>query len=123
MQLTSTTAGAFIHTVWTQEAGPSVPFDVIPAFTSFTPGAGKRGVYRFTRTGWNAEGVVVTSPLVIVMDDPGDVAPTAKAGADQTVTAGQLVTLNGMASIDELPPLSLRAYWIQIVGPPWRSIR
>src|SRR6185436_4930295 len=39
MQLTSTTAGAFIHTVWTQEAGPSVPFDVIPASTSFTPGA------------------------------------------------------------------------------------
>jgi hypothetical protein len=61
---------------------------------------------------------VTTTPLVIIMDDDGtEVAPTAKAGTDQTVTAGDLVTLDGgLSSDNSLTPL--RAYWLQIVGPP-----
>jgi hypothetical protein len=119
LQLTSTTTGAFIHTVWTQEAGPSVPIDVLSASPAFTPGVGKRGVYRFTRTGWDAQGLVVSSPLAIVVDDDlTEIAPTANAGADQTVTAGQLVQLDATLSTDNSPTATLIPFWVQIVGPP-----
>lgn len=56
------------------------------------------------------------SQVVVVVAPPGDVAPTADAGADQSVSAGTAVTLDGANSYDPDPGDSITYRWRQLGG-------
>lgn len=61
--------------------------------------------------------IVMDTNRVITATFTND-APTANAGADQTVSTGITVTLNGSSSFDEDPDQDITYKWEQISGTP-----
>jgi Chlamydia polymorphic membrane protein (Chlamydia_PMP). len=74
--------------------------------------------------GWSGDLSGSSSSNTLVMNNNKEVTatfsndpPTANAGADQTVVAGTLVTLDGSASSDADPTQTLSYQWTQTGGP------
>ena len=103
---------------WQQTDGPAVAVsgndgDSIRSFTPTSVGS-----YIFTLTVTDARGVSGADSVVITITNtppPNNQAPTANAGADQTVQIGTQVTLSGLASND--PDNNVLTYnWQQTGG-------
>jgi hypothetical protein len=113
----STGTGPLVF-AWTQTHGPATPLTgATAAAASFTPTLA--GTYRFLLVVRDANGLVDTAALTVVVDSAGNAAPTAAAGADGTGTAGSAITLDGLASSDDTSTFgtSLLAFWRQVSGP------
>lgn len=103
---------------WAQTAGAAVTLSSAGTATAtFTaPSLPADEVLSFELTVSNGKQSAVDTVNVTVLADPGAHTPKADAGADQTVTSGQLVTLNGSASSD--PHNKTLTYsWTLISGP------
>ena len=107
--------------LWEQTAGPAVtlsdPAAAAPTFTA--PVAGADGTsLNFQLTVTDDGGLTATDSCVVNVSPsaPANQPPTADAGPDQGVTAGDPVTLNGTGSSD--PDGTVDVYrWEQTSGP------
>ena len=104
---------------WEQVQGPAVslsdPFAVQPEFTAPTVGPeGAALVFRLTVT--DASGLA-SSAACIVNVTRNNLAPTADAGLNQTVSAGDAVFLTGGGSFD-LDDGIAAYHWCQLAGGP-----
>ncbi|MGI0039950.1 MAG: PKD domain-containing protein, partial [Nitrososphaera sp.] len=69
-------------------------------------------------SGWDSFNIGTTVPVADIVNPPPNDAPLANAGADQTVSIGSAVTLNGTASSDSDAGDSITDYiWSQKAGP------
>jgi hypothetical protein len=103
--------------MWAQTSGPAVTlFDPTAAEPTFVaPSVGTGGetlVFLLTVS----DGIDLSTDEVAVVVTNVNQAPTADAGADQTIDEGKAVTLNGTASSDpDADPLTYG--WTQLSGP------
>ena len=101
---------------WTQTAGPSVTLTgantATPSFTAPTGPA----TLTFQLMVTDNDGGTATDSVTVNVNAPGNEAPTADAGDDQTVDSGATVNLDGTGSAD--PDGTIDAYaWTQTAGP------
>jgi hypothetical protein len=99
---------------WTQTSGPEVTLSgantATPTFTAPTGGA----TLTFQLEVCNTDSLCDTDTVAIIV--PGNMAPTANAGPDQSVAPGAFVQLDGTASTD--PDGDALTYaWSQFSGP------
>ncbi|GIE84013.1 PKD domain-containing protein [Actinoplanes regularis] len=94
---------------WEQTAGPAVTLTGgTTSSASFVPTAAATYTFALTVTGPGGQSIPATVTVTVV---PATV-PVANAGADQTVTRGKAVTLNGSSSSN------VESYsWKQVSGP------
>ncbi len=103
--------------LWTQVAGTPVslskPSTATATFTAPQVQAGEALTFQLTVTDKNG---LKTTGACIVNVTSGSGAPSAQAGADQTVSELTIVTLNGSESTD--PDNAIASYaWQQVDGP------
>ena len=72
-----------------------------PSFTAPTGPA----TLTFKLTVTDNDGATDTDTVVVNVSEPGNEAPTANAGPDQTVASGATVNLNGNGSTDRPRPV------------------
>ncbi len=119
---TPNNAGQTLSYLWTQTSGPDVtladPGTATPDFTAPTllPGAANATLVFSLVVNDGIENSTADTVSVTVTA-PANVAPTANAGPDQTVTAGAAVTLDGSASDANNPNQPLVFAWTQTGGP------
>lgn len=102
---------------WVQVGGPTVTLnDASSAQPTFTaPEELADTEVKFALTVTDGVNISALDTVTITIHADND-APTADAGADQTVDEGTVVTLTGLASSDpELQGLSYT--WVQVAGP------
>jgi K319L-like, PKD domain len=108
--------GTIASYAWTQTGGPAVTLTgadtATPSFTAPTVAVSTDLTFSLTVT--DNDGATGTDTVVVTVNPP-NVAPTANAGADQTVTAGDLVTLDGTGSSDPNGD-ALTFSWTQLSG-------
>ncbi len=104
-----------LTTTWSVVSGPgSVTFGDASA-TSTTATFTSNGTY-VLRLSAN-DGDLSSSDDITITVEPQNSAPTANAGANQSITLPSNATLSGSASDDGLPSNSLTTLWSQISGP------
>lgn len=109
---------------WVQVSGPGAKIQGAGSATaSFTaPSLKSQQTLRFMVTTSDSAGDVGSAAVeVVVAADPKiavDVPPVAKAGGDQVVIGGAIVTLNGVSSIGQ----NLTFNWTQTSGSPQVSL-
>jgi hypothetical protein len=101
---------------WTQTGGPAVTLTGANTATpSFTAPAGP-ATLTFDLQVCDPEPLCDTDTVVVNVSGAGNTAPTADAGADQTVASGAAVSLDGTGSTD--PENDTLTYaWTQTGGP------
>jgi hypothetical protein len=101
---------------WTQTGGPAVTLTGANTATpSFTAPAGP-ATLTFDLQVCDPAPLCDTDSVVVNVSGPGNTAPTANAGPDQTVASGAAVSLNGTGSTD--PENDTLTYaWTQTGGP------
>ena len=108
--------GTPLSLVWRQTAGPPVTLSSMsganPSFTAPSPMT--TAVLAFQVQASDSVLTAVDTVFVTVQV-PTDAAPTANAGASQTVAEGSMVTLSGSGSDPDGDPLSFS--WTQVEGP------
>jgi hypothetical protein len=102
---------------WVQTAGSEVslddPISATPSFAA--PSVDTNGdILTFELTVTDNDLLTSTDEVSVVIQDV-NVPPIANAGTNQTVSEGDLVTLNGTATDDSSQDLTLS--WTQLVGP------
>jgi chitinase len=102
---------------WTQTAGTPVTLTgattLTPSFTAPPKAAGPQ-VLTFSLTA--NDGTSTSTPDTVDITIPGNAQPLPSAGADQTVSGGQTVTLTAAGSSD--PDGDALTYvWTQVAGP------
>ncbi len=102
---------------WTQTAGPTVTLSNTnvsrPTFTAPEVTAATSLAFRLTVS----DGVASSNDMVLITVNNVNRAPVADAGADQTVTEGSAVTLDGTGSSDPDAGSTLSYVWTQTAGP------
>ncbi|MCP4540906.1 MAG: choice-of-anchor D domain-containing protein [Chloroflexi bacterium] len=103
---------------WAQDGGPSVTFTPNLSITTFTAPTSTT-VLTFTRSVTDALGLPSAPVTVIttVSEGSANVAPVADGGGNQSVTVGEVVTLDGSGSSDPDGNLPLTYSWAQDGGP------
>ena len=88
---------------WTHTSGPAVTLTnsatATPSFTA--PNVGETQDIILTLTVTDSGSLTGTDTVTITVNDSPNTAPTTNAGANQTVTEGDTVSLNGTASDDD----------------------
>lgn len=104
---------------WSQRDGPPVTLSATdtPVATFTAPSFPRNTPLTFALTVSNGFFNDVDVVVITVNADPDTLTPTANAGRNQTVTAGDPVTLDGTASSDP-SDLDLSYSWVQISGDP-----
>jgi hypothetical protein len=110
--------GLAIAWAWTPPAGITLNSNFVsnPSFT-----AAAAGTFTFSLTVTNTSGLSSAPSSVTITVNPATtgLAPTANAGAAQTVGAGTTVQLNGTGSSDpNVPTQPLTHAWTQTAGTP-----
>jgi hypothetical protein len=111
---------------WTLLSKPNGAADAVlgsPAeVTTTVSGLTTAGAYTFQLKVTDDDGAESTDTIVVTVNPPQNVAPTASAGSDQSITLPTTsVTLNGGASSDS--DGSIVAYeWTQVSGPVTATI-
>ena len=110
--------GSIASFAWTQTAGTSVTLTNAatsqPTFPAPTVAAATTLTFSLVVTD-NRGSVSPASTVTVTVNPSTNVAPTANAGANQTVTSGATVTLNGTASSDSDGSIASYA-WTQTAG-------
>lgn len=105
---------------WTQTAGPAVALNgkttTNPSFT--TPAVDTDTALTFELTVTDSAGLTAKDSVTVTVTNlaPGNTAPTANAGADQTVNEGATVTLSGSGSDAEDDVSDLTFQWTAPAG-------
>lgn len=113
----SDTDGTISSYLWTKVSGPAAGTITTPAaaITTIT-GLTIAGTYVYRLTVTDNEGATGFNDASVVVSPAGNVAPTANAGADQTLSAGATTaTLSGSATDSDGTIASYA--WSQISGP------
>ena len=104
---------------WTHTSGPMVtltdPATATPSFTA--PNVGETQDIVLTLTVTDSGTLTDTDTVTITVNDSPNTPPTANAGANQTVTEGATVSLNGTASDDDPEDTTLTYSWAHTSGP------
>ncbi len=108
--------GTIVAYQWTKIAGPTAGTITTPAAATTTITGLAAGVYRFELRVTDNSGAVGRDTVQITVNPAPNIAPTANAGPDQTITLPtNSVTLNGSGND---PDGSIVAYqWTKIAGP------
>jgi len=114
-------SGQTLTYLWTQTGGPGVALSgtatASPAFTAPVLVIGAAAaVLTFTLTVRDGTDSA-TDTVAVTVTAPANTAPTADAGADQTVASGGSVTLDGSASAANDAGQTLTYLWTQTGGP------
>jgi hypothetical protein len=111
-------AGGSLTYQWTQTSGPSVTLSDStsenPTFTAPLSGATQELVFELVVT---SEQDISSEPDSVTITVNPVSAPTANAGADQTVDSGEMVQLDGSGSSTNPAGGSLTYQWTQTSGP------
>ena len=110
--------GIPVTTTWTKTSGPGTVsfFNANAANTTATFSAA--GNYVLTLTGNDGELAGTDQVSVAVIGAPGaNVAPTANAGPDQTITFPAQAALTGTYTDDGLPGVDVTVAWTKVSGP------
>ena len=102
---------------WVQSQGPAVTLaNAATATPSFTPEV--VAVYSFGLIVSDGEAASMVDSVTVAVEAVANIAPVANAGANQTVTVANTVTLSGVASSDaDAGPNALSFSWQQTSGP------
>ena len=101
---------------WSQVSGPATATFATPGAAVTTVSFNVAGSYVLRLTA--SDSALTTSHDVTVTVIPENHAPTANAGADQTITLPEAANLNGSVSDDGLPAGStLTSTWSKVSGP------
>jgi hypothetical protein len=119
----SETNGTIVSYAWTQVSGPSTATLGTAGQATTTAGALIAGVYRFQLTITDGSGVTASATVQVIVNPapvvPG--APSANAGADQTITLPtNSVTLTGSGT--ETNGTIVSYAWTQVSGPSTATI-
>ena len=115
-------AGDTLNYAWSQTSGPAVtlsdPTAVSPTFTA--PAGPATLTFDLTvcdRPAADPDQLCDTDSVTVNVSGPGNTAPIADAGPDQTVASGAPVTLDGSGSTDPDAGDTLNYAWSQTSGP------
>ncbi len=101
--------------LWRQTGGSPLNLtSPLTAVTMFTPAV--VGTYVFELTVTDRNGLSDTDDVIVTVNSPANRAPVARAGNDQSVNAGSMVTLDGSASSDPDAGQTLSFSWTQVSG-------
>ncbi len=113
-------SGSQSDTYWEQLEGPAVFINSGGGFApwygnavTFTAPIPGRYVFQVYSLRFG-DLLMAQSSVEVIVDSAGNTSPIADAGADQTKTAGDLITLSSALSSGD----STRFYWTQLAGPP-----
>ena len=112
----SDTDGTIASYLWTKISGPST-FNIVNASSPVTDVSGLvQGVYTFQLKVADDKGATATSTVSITVNAAANVAPTANAGSDKSITLPtNIVTLSGSGSDTDG---TIASYlWTKISGP------
>src|SRR4029079_13169934 len=106
---------------WTQVSGPSVATIASASSAQTQVSALQQGSYVFRLTVTDNKGATASDDVMVSVNPAQNIAPTASAGADQTITLPQSsVTLSGSG---QDPDGSIAYYqWTQVSGPSVATI-
>ena len=115
--------GAIQTYAWTQLTGPVQATIATPGAVTTTASNLKPGLYQFAlKVTDNLDSVGRDTVQIRVINSSPNIAPIARAGADQTITLPtSSVTLNGSASSDTDGVIT-SYYWRQLNGPSQSNI-
>lgn len=115
-------SGDTITYSWAKLSGPNVTLSnatsASPTFTA--PSSAENYALVFELTVTDNGGLTGKATVIVNVNKPGsnNTAPTANAGADQSVAAGASVTLDGSASTDAEDNAITSFFWRQLSGTP-----
>ena len=104
--------GAFLSTQWSQSTGPGTVTFGNASATNTTVTASQSGTYVLALTAFDGA-ATNSSEVTITFNLP----PVVNAGPGQTVNFGEVVTLAGTVTDDQLPHNILNSTWSGVSGP------
>ncbi len=108
--------GTITSHTWTFIAGPATPSITTPSsYTSAVTGMTVDGSYTFRLSVTDNSAATAVDDMIILVNAAPNVPPVVNAGADQTDTAGQVVTLTATATDGDGTIVS--RLWTQVSGP------
>jgi hypothetical protein len=113
--------GTITAYTWTKVSGPAAGTITNPTTAATSVTALVAGVYRFELKVTDNNGAVDTDTIQVTVNVAGNIAPTANAGADQTITlpTNSVIISGSGTDVDG----TITAYtWIKISGPATGTI-
>ncbi len=109
--------GELVSIEWTQTSGPPLLAAPVsgPTLSITTPYVDAKTTFIFDVTVEDTLGATATDSVALIVLNI-DNRPVANAGADQTITAGDFVTLDGSGSSDAEDP-TISYSWVKLSGP------